>query len=230
MGTLIDRIITVALTIVAAVMVVIFFRREIRPASQSGQPVGVPQLVSDWQDLLSAGIRVGSPNAQITVVEFIDFECPFCKRADSTLIAVRKAFSTEVAVVYIHFPLANHRFALPAARVAECAHLQGRFDAMRALLYAKQDSFGLKPWSAYAREAGVADLAEFNTCNAQTEELPRVKQGLKVGEDIGVRGTPTILLNGWRFPQPPTYRELEAPITNLLAGKSPWDSSKVATR
>lgn len=88
-------------------------------------------------------------------------------------------------------------------------------------LFDGQDSFGLKPWSEYARAAGVPDLAAFDVCIKNTDPIPRVVEGKRLGKELDVRGTPTVIINGWKMGRPPSEQELETMIRAVLAGKSP---------
>jgi protein-disulfide isomerase len=121
----------------------------------------------------------------------------------------------------MHFPLRGHRFAIPAARVSECAGEQGRFEAMHDQLFEGQDSFGLKPWSEYATAAGVPDLAQFDACIKNSGPVRRIEEGKQLGTQIDVQGTPTLVINGWKLGHPPTAEELDAMIKAVLAGKEP---------
>ena len=219
-----DQLVTVAMALAAIAMVWLFLAREFGASSRvaSSGSSGEPVYVENWRTHLASGIVRGRVDAPITIVELMDFECPFCQRMDSVLEQVRQRFDTSIAVVFIHFPLPNHRFAIPAATAAECGLAQGRFEQLQTVLFAKQDSFGLKPWRSYAAEAGIPDLNEFTRCTASARELTRIKAGLEVGRAMGLRGTPTILLNGWRFPIPPTFVELESAITESLSGRGKW--------
>lgn len=104
-------------------------------------------------------------------------------------------------------------------RAVECGFEQDRFDEMRALLFMKQDSLGLKSWVSYAHDAGVPDTSRFSSCVQRTDEIPRVAAGLRAAEQFGVNATPTILVSGWRLTQRPTVERLEALIGNVLANK-----------
>jgi protein-disulfide isomerase len=126
-----------------------------------------------------------------------------------------------VALVYVYCPLPLHRFALPAARVAECAGEQGRFEAMHDQLFEGQASFGIKPWSEYAIAAGVPDLEKFDACTRKSNPISRVEEGIQLGTQINLQGTPTLLINGWMLGHPPSEQELEAMVEAVLAGRDP---------
>jgi len=159
--------------------------------------------VANWDTLVRAGIRVGDPNSRVTIVEFADFECPFCARFSESINQVEAEFGKDVSHVFVHYPLRSHRFARPAARAAECASAQGHFKSMQDVLFAKQDSLGLKSWVSYAAEAGVLDTASFSHCASDAKPLASVEEGLRLGAGLGVTGTPTVIINGLRYSSPP---------------------------
>jgi len=96
---------------------------------------------------------------------------------------------------------------------------------MRDELFERQDDFGLKPWSDFAAAAGVSHLAAFDDCIKRTDPIPRVEEGRALGRKFDVRGTPTIIINGWKLGRPPTLDELDHMIKAILAGKSPVGST-----
>jgi protein-disulfide isomerase len=170
---------------------------------------------------VEAGIRVGPPTAAVTIIEFMDMECPFCQRLAFAMDSLRSEFPDDIAVVVHHFPLTNHRFARIAAVAVECADDQGAFEQFFALLFQKQDSIGLKDWDAFAAEAGVADIDEFANCRQTNSTFPRIDYGRAFGESIGVRGTPTVVINGWKMPRVPQLNDLRASVRAVLAGGLP---------
>lgn len=136
--------------------------------------------------------------------------------------AVMREHNPRVALVYVHFPLSMHRFALPAARAAECAAAQGRFRAFHDALFDGQDSLGLKAWVSFAGDAEVADTAEFDRCVHKTGDIPLVQSGVTAGKRLGIRGTPTVLINGWELSAPPTSsHQLDSLIAVLAHAPTP---------
>src|SRR5258706_8462416 len=126
MKTKIDGILTVALVVCALTTTALVVRREVfSPSTPAGTQK--PVFVQNWQSWLGQGVRLGSASAPVQLVEFADFECPFCGSFHKTLKTLRDRYPDAVSLDYMHFPLQGHRFALPAARVAECAGDQGRF-------------------------------------------------------------------------------------------------------
>jgi protein-disulfide isomerase len=159
--------------------------------------------------------------AAVQILEFADFECPACRLYQTVLSRVQERFGSAVSVVYFHFPIEYHRFARIAARAAECAKDEGKFWEMANSLYLNQDSLGLKQWSSLARESGIRDTVVFVACVDKTDPLLAVDSGIAIGKRIKLTGTPTIIVNGWRFPRPPSEEVLVQTVSDLLAGKNP---------
>jgi len=221
-----DAIITAILVVCALVTTTILIHRELWPSASPRLPIeDKPVLIARWRDSLDKGIRLGPVDAPVQLVEFADFECPFCASFHTTLKTVREQYRAQVSVVYVHFPLPMHRFALPAARASECAADQDRFEAIYDQLFEGQNSFGLKSWSEYAKAAGVVDLSAFDDCVKKTGTIARVAEGVRVGKELDVQGTPTVIVNGWKLGHPPSVKELDGMIKAVLAGKSPVDGN-----
>lgn len=184
----------------------------------SGQQPAV--LVSNWPELESTGHRMGPPHSKVTIVEFADFECPVCRMFTlGALRAVRARYPSDVTVLFRHWPLKYHRFAYPAARAAECAADQGRFEPFHDELYAEQDSLGLKPWARYAADAGVPDSAVFERCVAKSGEVASIDADSAVASRLGARGTPAIIINGLLLPGAPDSTKLFGIVDSILDGR-----------
>jgi protein-disulfide isomerase len=217
-----DTALLATLAVCALLTTGLVVRREVfSPAVASTPPAAEPIFIEEWRSYLANGLRVGEPSAPVQLIEFADFECPFCATFHERVKTLRARHPGRVSLTFMHLPLDRHRFALPAARVAECAAEQGRFEAMHDRLFTEQDSFGLKSWSQYATEASVPDLAAFEACIGRTAEIPRVESGKQLATNLGVRGTPTVIVNGWQLAQPPTLEALDRMVNAVLSGKSP---------
>jgi predicted DsbA family dithiol-disulfide isomerase len=209
-----------ALCFCAVVSTVILVRREFS-ASAEVEKLD-PIYIEDWRGALPSGLRVGAPDAPVQLLEFADFQCPACARFESSVTLIRSKFPNSIAITLAHFPLEHHSLAVDAARAAECAEKQGRFNEIRTVLFEGQKNFGSIPWVEFARLAGVPDSIQFDECVHDTHAIERVQEGRRLGERFGVNATPTIIVNGWKLPQPPTVDQLEAIVDNILAGRSPF--------
>ncbi|MBW3655682.1 MAG: DsbA family protein [Gemmatimonadetes bacterium] len=219
-----ERAMTMVLTLCAVLFAAILVKREFldgnAPVTYAERST-VPERVGNWDELLANGIALRSPGARVVVVEFADLECPACRQFHMRLDKAAADLNTEVGLVMLHFPLNTHRFAQPAARALECAAAAGAAARFVDVAYAKQDSFGLKPWTGYAAEAGVRDTVAFAACARDTAPVERVERGRRIGEGMDLRGTPMVIINGWRFPSPPSDTQLRGAIKALIAGKPP---------
>ncbi len=212
-----------AIAVAALIIAVAYAWQVIRSKSERDPEVTWEQVpavyIEGWEALRGYGSWVGDSTAPVTIVEFSDFECPFCRRFSELYHEVAAELPGQAALLYVHHPLASHRFARPAVIASECAGDQGRFAAMHDALFAAPDSFGLKEWRSYATEAQVPDLAAFDACVKGSTGLPaRVSRGIAFAPQVPVSGTPTVLLNGWRLPAGP-YDSLAAWVQRVKAGE-----------
>lgn len=224
MKSKLDVLITATLVVCALTTTGVLLHREmLSPTAPLARLDQKPVLIPSWRDELAAGVRIGPVGAPVQLIEFADFECPYCGSFHKMLKVVRERFPDQVSLVYVHFPLAMHRFAMLAARLAECAADQGRFAAMYDQLFEGQDQLGLKPWNDYAVAAGVPDITAFDACIKKTDPIPRVEEGKALGAKFDVQGTPTVIINGWKLGHPPTAEQLEQMVRRILAGNEPID-------
>jgi protein-disulfide isomerase len=163
-------------------------------------PEGGPVVeVKSWRELARTGNRMGAADAPVVIVEFSDFQCPYCKHAADQLRELRGRYPGKVAVVYRHLPLRGHRYADRAALASECAGEQGAFEAYHDALFARPDSIGVAGWDRYAERAAVPDLARFRECVESQRLSPRVEADLRAARRLGFNGTPTFIVNGKSF-------------------------------
>ena len=182
-----------AATVVATLCAITVAAIRLRQARDS--PSSAPKVgrVADWRGYGSAGLRDGPTNARVQIVEFADFQCPYCRQASRYLDSVLAARGNDVALVYRHYPI--HRFAHQAAVAAECSAKQGRFPALRRLLFAEAESIGVKVWTRFAEEAGVSDISAFRECMAMPANDEAITRDSLAAARLGISGTPTFLIN-----------------------------------
>ncbi|MCA9483777.1 MAG: DsbA family protein [Nitrospina sp.] len=132
---------------------------------------------------------------KVFLLEYSDFQCPFCKRVQPTLKNLRKKYASDVQFGYRHFPLPFHEEATRLAEAVECAREQDRFWEFQSLIYKNAD-FAKNPDLVFqlAQKAGVKDISGFEECWGTGKYKKRVQQDVQAGAKIGIRGTPTFII------------------------------------
>jgi len=141
------------------------------------------------------GPSKGSPAAPITIVEFSDFQCPYCRQVIDTLKRIEERYAEKVRFVFRDFPLAMHQDAPKAAEAAACAHEQGQFWAMHDKLFATQSNLRVPDLKRTARDLGL-NGAEFDNCLDSGKFESQWQQNRAEGQKYGVSATPTFFING----------------------------------
>lgn len=216
-----ERFATGLLVVAALAVAVAVVHREFGPSGSTAPTLrsSSKEFVRGWEDLLDDSASIALRAGDVIVVQFSDLECPFCRRFHLALRSAVTETGVRVRNVFVHYPLPQHRFAIPSAKAAECAREQGRFEEFVDAIFLKQDSLGLRPWTAYAHDAGVGDSIEFNACIARPGQPTNIELGRKSGDQLRVSGTPTVLINGWRYSIPP-YDSLTA-VLRAAASERP---------
>ena len=140
------------------------------------------------------GHEFGPQGALVTIVEFADYQCPYCGAAAEPVKELLSKYPDEVRLIYRHFPLEGHAEAFQAAEAAECAGEQGRFWEMHEMLFANQKALGFDFLQDYAGKIGL-DQNQFMDCMESGRTAALVKQDMSDGMKYGVNGTPTFFVN-----------------------------------
>ena len=158
----------------------------------------------------------GPATAPVTIVEFSDFECPFCGGLFSTLKTVENLFLNQVRVVYRQFPLRNiHPRAQKAAEASLCAGEQGRFWEMHDSLFGDQQNLTVDALKARAVKLNL-DAAAFNACLDSGKQAAAIERDIAEGAKVGVSGTPTMFINGRMMVGNQPFGEIQAVIQDEL--------------
>ncbi len=213
------RFSNVAVGVCALVLAGLAVRREIKPATPEPPRPDTARYIVDWQSLRSDNTRIGPPGAAVELIEFIDFECPYCAQFASRLTTLMQKYPQDISLTLKHLPISGHRFARSAATAFECARGVGRMEQMYSALLAGQDSLGLKSLNVFAAESGVQDIGMFEECLRVEPE--QVATDAAVAAKLGVSATPSIIVNGWLLSRPPTNMQLEE-IVRMARGRRAW--------
>ncbi|HSC33791.1 MAG TPA: DsbA family protein [Thermodesulfobacteriota bacterium] len=147
----------------------------------------------------------GAEKAEVVIVEYSDFQCPFCKRGKDMLPQILKEYDGKVKIVFKQLPLKNHNWAMPAAIASVCAYQQGndKFWALHDKLFDSQKDITLEnskdKFNQYAKEVGL-DTKKFDACLNSKEVKAEVEGQMKEATEVGVQSTPTFVVNGMIVP------------------------------
>ena len=137
----------------------------------------------------------GNPAAAVTIVEFSEYQCPFCARVNPTLDRIRQTYGDKVRIVFKDFPLPNHPQAPKAAEAAHCAAEHGKYWEMHDVMFANQRALEVPALKQYAAGLGL-DMAKFTRCLDSGQYQSKVVAGAAQGDKLGVNSTPTLYING----------------------------------
>lgn len=166
-----------------------------RPTAAEPAPRRGPDPSQRAEIPLDGAAARGPEDAEVTIVEYSDFQCPFCARVQPTLEQIEKTYGDRVRFVYKHLPLRIHPEAPGAAAASEAAHRQGKFWEMHDRLFASQRELGDDLYRKIAQDLGL-DLERFEKDRASAEVRQRVAKDEQEAQRLGVSGTPGFFING----------------------------------
>jgi protein-disulfide isomerase len=154
----------------------------------------VPRQTIDLGDAPSWG----PADAKVTVVEFSDFQCPYCGMFyQQTYPLLKKNYGDKIRFVFKNFPLSLHPDAMPAALAAECANEQGKFWEYHDVLFENQQNLNRDGFLKYASQVGVSDIPKFTQCYDSQKYKDKIQADMDAGVRYFVAGTPTFYFNGY---------------------------------
>ncbi|HYD39969.1 MAG TPA: DsbA family protein [Anaeromyxobacter sp.] len=170
------------------------------------------------QKVDASGPSKGNAKAPITIVEFSDFQCPYCARAEPTLAKVLADYGDKVRLVFRDFPLDFHKEAQKASEAAHCAGDQGKYWEMHGKLFASQQQLDVDSLKRHARDLEL-DGAKFDECLTSGAKAQLVKDHFQAGREIGVQATPAFFINGRPLSGAVPYEQFKAIIDDELSRK-----------
>jgi protein-disulfide isomerase len=158
----------------------------------------------------------GSSNAKVTIVEYSDFQCPYCGSAQPTIKQVMDYYEGKIKLQFKHFPLSFHQYAEKAAEAAECAADQGKFWEMHDMMFSNSNALTVDNLKQYAKTIGL-DTSTFNCCLDSGKKAAAVQADMQEGVAAGVTGTPAFFINGKLVSGAQPYEVFKAAIDSALA-------------
>ncbi len=166
------------------------YMRELKDQNKVVVYMEAPKIVVELGD---APVR-GNPDATVTIVEFSDFECPFCRRSQDTLKQVEEKYKGKLKMAFKDFPLSFHQRAIPAAQAARCAGELGKYWEFHDKLFSGE-GLSDQDFTRYAKEVSL-DEAAFDACMASNKYQKEIAADMSQGKSLGVTGTPAYFING----------------------------------
>jgi protein-disulfide isomerase len=161
--------------------------------ARPGRPKEDPNKV--YKIPVGGSYAKGPEDAKVTIVEFSDFQCPFCARATGLMDQLVEAYPNDVRLVYKNFPLGFHKQAMPAALASIAAGKQGKFWEMHDIIFENYKTLADDQYPKYAETIGI-DVEQFKTDMASKSTQDQVNTEMREASAAGVRGTPTFFING----------------------------------
>ena len=157
----------------------------------------------------------GNPDADIVIIEYGDFQCPYCARACPTLAGLQEQYGERIALVYRHLPLDMHPYAEPAAEAAEAAASQDKFWEMHDTLFAHQAQMAPAQLPLLAQGLGL-DAARFDADFSRRRYRERIQAPAREAQALGASATPCFFINGERYEGDSDRESLTAAVQRYL--------------
>lgn len=154
-----------------------------------------PDPNKKWDINIGSSFAKGPATAKVTIVEWSDFQCPFCSQAKDLIHQILDAYPKDVRFVFKNYPLPFHQQAMPAAKAAVAAGKQGKFFEMHDKLFENQRALAPEKYVEFATALGL-DVDKFKKDSESPEVAAQITQEMKEAGDVGVRGTPSFFING----------------------------------
>ncbi len=196
--------------------------RNIAPAEATTAEVQIPDNVRRYDVPTEGDPSIGPDDAEITIVEFSDYQCPFCKRwHDDVFTRLLQDYPDQVRIVYRDLPITSiHPEAYPAAQAAHCAGEQGAYWQYHSALFSQKYGLGQAAYEKYAVELGL-DTSAFAQCQSEDRYSSQITSDVDFASGLGISSTPTFFINGIALVGAQPYDVFKQVIDLELAGEIP---------
>jgi protein-disulfide isomerase len=185
--------------------------------NESKVVVMLPPVLLPKMEVAAEGESKGPNGAPITIVEFSDFQCPYCSRAEETVKKVLDEYKGKIRLFYRDYPLPFHPQAQKASEASLCAGDQGKYWEMHEKLFASQQALAVPQLKEHAKGLGL-DQGKFDKCLDSGDKAKIVEASKKAGEELGVSGTPHFFINGRPLSGAQPFEEFKKLIDIELSG------------
>lgn len=175
------------------------YQREQQQAQQKVQQAFLRDLQQNPKAVIAQSPTKGAPLGKVVLVEFSDFQCPYCQAAAATVKQFVEKHKDRITLVYKHLPLTSiHDQALPAAKASWAAQQQGKFWQYHDALFEQQKQLGEPLYTEIAKRLGL-DVAKFNRDRNSQAAQAAIEKDLQLADQLGISGTPFFAMNGQAF-------------------------------
>lgn len=182
---------------------------------QSSRQSFLEQMKTNPSAIIGSSPTTGASSQQIVLLEFSDFQCPFCARAHQTIKQFMDKHQGQVTLVYKHLPLSQiHSEALPAAKASWAAQQQGKFWQYQDALFSQQEKLGEDLYVQIATTLNL-DLEQFNRDRQSAEAQASIQKDLELAQALGISGTPFFVMNGETFSGAVELSEMEEVLARV---------------
>ncbi|MCL5031300.1 MAG: DsbA family protein [Bacteroidetes bacterium] len=187
----IDNIFTSILVICALIVTFLIVRKEFLTGDQT---INISS-VDNWKELITHDGKIDTNSPKVYLIEFFDYECPYCNTLDATLDTIQSKYNDKIKIIRYHFPLNIHPLAYRAAIAAECASKQDYFDMYHKELMRNQYKLNSINFTEVARQIGIKDIGKFQKCVDHEETADIIAKNVQLAKEYKITGTPTLIIN-----------------------------------
>ncbi|PJC56981.1 MAG: hypothetical protein CO025_15455 [Ignavibacteria bacterium CG_4_9_14_0_2_um_filter_37_13] len=207
-----ENIFTGILVVCALIVTILFLRKEF-----SGNNTELNfSIVDNWKELIPEDEKTNGNYSKVYLIEFFDYECPYCSILDATLDTIQLKYGDKIKIIRYHFPLNIHPLAYRTAIAAECAGSQEVFDSYHKELMANQYKLNSINFTEVARLIGIKDIEKFQKCVNEEKTADVISHNVKLGKKFKVNGTPTLIINNKMISGAINSEEIEKIIKEFL--------------
>lgn len=173
-------------------------------------------IVDNWKELIPEYEKTNGNYSKVYLIEFFDYECPYCSILDATLDTIKSKYGNKIKIIRYHFPLNIHPLAYKAAIAAECANTQEMFDTLHKELMENQYRLNSINFTDIAMLIGIKDIEKFQRCVNEEETADVISHNVKLAKKFRVNGTPTLIINNKMISGSINAEEIEKIIKGFL--------------